>query len=213
MIIIHHHFDPCSFFSFVTTEVLTFASKTHFVCVRVSKRLGNAGQEAPWCSLTAEGLWKWRLSVSLTITAAGKHIQDKTGSDFHLFNHLSFIIKHSPHQSLLYLFCLPPLVSYCSLFLPLSPPSISFLIFLFFCPIFPFPLSPHITPLFSASHLSLLTSPLIFHLPLRFHYNVQSVSFNHLYGFLSDCMPACAAVKGQVGTPQSHEATSAAVAE
>lgn len=46
MIIIHYHFDPRSFF-FVTTEVLTFTSKTHFVCVCVSKRLGNAEQEAP----------------------------------------------------------------------------------------------------------------------------------------------------------------------
>lgn len=118
MIIIHYHFDPLFFF--VTTEVLTFASKTlvspsHFVCVRVSKRLGNAEQEAPWCSLTAEGLWKWRLSVSLTITAAGKHIQDKTGSDFHLFNHLSFIIKHSPHN--------PSCVSFVFLLSSLTAPS------------------------------------------------------------------------------------------
>lgn len=122
MIIIHYHFDPRSFF-FVTTEVLTFASKTlvspsHFVCVRVSKRLGNAEQEAPWCSLTAEGLWKWRLSVSLTITAAGKHIQ--------LFNHLSFIIKHSPHN--------PSCVSFVFLLSSLTAPSF----FLFRLRPFPF---------------------------------------------------------------------------
>lgn len=143
----------------------------HFLCIRLSRRHVHADPAAPWSPLTAECLWKWHLSLPLTVTAA-LNIQDKAGSRSNSFVRLPFILEqfdshHSPS-------CISPV--FLSHLLQFPPSLTSFLRLLFCLQLlhfssfsssvtsifhFPFPLLPHI-PFLSLHHSSLsLLAPYI----------------------------------------------------